>query len=127
MAIITTFWILLITLVVLLSPLLIGSAVMGWQKSIKVRHKDSGINKNIFIGYSWTYFFFGFFVPIFRGEVSIGFFHLFLSILTFGVFQLVMPFIYNKQFSHRQLVAGWNLDDSELSNALAREKLNIST
>lgn len=125
MAIITTFWILLITLVVLLSPLLIGSAVMGWQKSIKVRHKDSGINKNIFIGYSWTYFFFGFFVPIFRGEIGIGVFHLIFSIVTFGVFQLIMPFLYNKQYSHRMLNSSWILSDSEEKNNLAKLKLNI--
>ena len=52
-----------------LSPLIIGSLVLGWQKKIRVKHNESGIQKNCFVGYSWTYFVFGFFVPIFRGEI----------------------------------------------------------
>lgn len=63
-------WQILIILVIF-SPLIIGSMVLGWQKKIKVKHNESGILKNCFVGYSWTYFFFGFFVPIFRGEISV--------------------------------------------------------
>ena len=64
-------WQILIILVIF-SPLIIGSMVLGWQKKINVKHNESGILKNCFVGYSWTYFFFGFFVPIFRGEISIA-------------------------------------------------------
>ncbi len=117
-------WHLIIILIIFL-PLIIGSIVMGLQKSIKVEHKESGIEKNIFIGYSWTYFLFGFFVPIFRGEIGIGIFHLIFSIVTFGVFQLIMPFLYNKQYSHRILNSSWILSDSEEKINLAKLKLNI--
>tara|TARA_B100000886_G_scaffold223829_1_gene155770 strand:- start:1229 stop:1609 length:381 start_codon:yes stop_codon:yes gene_type:complete len=110
-----------------LSPLIIGSSVLGWQKKIRVKHSESGIQKNCFVGYSWTYFFFGFFVPIFRGEISIGIFHLIFSLLTFGIFQLIMPFLYNKQYSIRLLNNKWKLDDSEKNNAIARYKIGIST
>ena len=54
---------------IILSPFLIfiiGNIFLGWQKKIKVKHNESGIQKNCFVGYSWTYFLFGFFVPIFR-------------------------------------------------------------
>ena len=101
--------------------------VLGWQKKIKVKHNESGIQKNCFVGYSWTYFLFGFFVPIFRGEISIGVFHLIFSIVTFGIFQLIMPFLYNKQYSTRLLNNSWSLTDSEENNAIARQKIGIAT
>ena len=118
---------LIILILFVLSPLIIGSFVLGWQKKIRVKHSESGIQKNCFVGYSWTYFFFGFFVPIFRGEISIGIFHLIFSLLTFGIFQLIMPFLYNKQYSIRLLNNKWKLDDSEKNNAIARYKIGIST
>ncbi len=117
-----------ITILILLitfSPLIIGSLLLGWQKKIKVKHSDSGIQKNCFVGYSWTYFFFGFFVPVFRGEISIGVFHLIFSFVTFGVFQLIMPFLYNKQHSTRLLNNYWFLNDSEINNEIAKQKIGI--
>ena len=117
---------LIIAVLLFLLPLILGVAFMGWQKTIKIRHQESGIEKNCFVGYAWTYFFFGFFVPIFRGEISIGVFHLIFSLLTFGIFQLVMPFLYNKHYSTRLLTDGWKLDDTEENNNLARTKIGIA-
>ena len=114
-------------ILVIFSPLIIGSLVLGWQKKINVKHNESGIQKNCFVGYSWTYFFFGFFVPIFRGEISIGVFHLIFTVVTFGIFQLIMPFLYNKQYSIRLLSNAWSLYDSEENELLAREKIGIET
>ena len=115
-----------VCLFLIFSPLILGSIFLGWQKGIVIVHKESGIKKNCFVGYSWTYFFFGFFVPIFRGEISIGIFHLIFSIVTFGVFQLVMPFLYNKQASIRLLLNGWELNDSEENNLFASYKIGIT-
>ena len=98
---------------------------MGVQKQINLIHSSSGIKKSSFVGYSWTYFFFGFFVPIFRGEIGIGVLHLVLSFVTFGIFQLIMPFLYNKQYSTRLIVNGWTLNDTEELNKFAQKKLNI--
>jgi len=120
-------FIIAICLFLLFSPLILGSIFLGWQKGIRVVHKQSGIEKNCFVGYSWTYFFFGFFVPIFRGEISIGIFHLVFSIVTFGLFQLVMPFLYNKQASIRLLLNGWELNDSEENNLFASSKIGITS
>ena len=123
-------WSLLVFLIILamiLSPLILGSIFLGWQQKIKVKHKESGVEGSCFIGYSWTYFFFGFFVPIFRGEISTGIFHFIFSIVTFGLFQLVMPFLYNKQHSIRLLTDSWVLNDSEENNRLARLKIGISS
>jgi hypothetical protein len=69
---------------------------------------------------------FGFFVPIFRGEILIGVLHLIFSILTFGVFQIVMPFLYNKHYSTRLLTDGWELADTEENNDLAKIKIGMA-
>ena len=119
-------WQELLIILLMGSPLLIGVLVLGWQKKIKVKHNESGVQKNCFVGYSWTYLIFGFFVPIFRGEISIGVFHLILSLVTFGIFQLIMPFLYNKQYSIRLLNNSWSLNDSEEKNAIARQRIGIA-
>ena len=117
----------IISTLLFFSPLIIGSIALGRQKKIKVKHNESGILKHCFVGYSWTYFFFGFFVPIFRGEISIGVFHLIFSVVTFGIFQLIMPFLYNKQYSTRLLNNAWSLYDSEENNLIAIQKIGIET
>ena len=119
-------WQELLIILLMGSPLLIGVLVLGWQKKIKVKHNESGVQKNCFVGYSWTYLIFGFFVPIFRGEISIGVFHFILSLVTFGIFQLIMPFLYNKQYSIRLLNNSWSLNDSEEKNAIARQRIGIA-
>ena len=98
---------------------------MGAQKKINLMHSNSGLNKPGFVGYCWTYFFFSFFVPIFRGEILIGVLHFIFSVVTFGLFQLVIPFLYNKQFTSRMLTSGWEISDTEEKTKLAKLKLGI--
>ena len=112
-------------ILVIFSPFILGTIFMGVPKKIEIKHQESGIQKPCFVGYCWTYFFFGFFVPIFRGEISIGVFHLIFSLVTFGIFQLVMPFLYNKQYTTRLLTDGWVLNDTEEKNNLAKSKIGI--
>jgi hypothetical protein len=40
--------------------------------SILIKHPDSGLMKKGYYGFSWTYLFFGFFVPLFRGELGVA-------------------------------------------------------
>ena len=115
----------LVTVLIFFSPLIIGLIFMGAQKKINLKHTNSGLNKPGYVGYCWTYFFFSFFVPIFRGEILIGILHLIFSVVTFGLFQLVIPFIYNKQFTSRMLTSGWELSDTEENMQIARLKLGI--
>jgi len=42
------------------------------------------------------------------------------------LFQLVMPFLYNKQYSIRLLTDSWVLSDSEEKNRLAEDKLRLT-
>ena len=115
----------IIIILIFFSPLILGLIFMGAQKKINLRHTNSGLNKPGFVGYCWTYFFFSFFVPIFRGEILIGVLHLIFSVVTFGLFQLVIPFLYNKQFTSRMLTSGWELSDTEENMQIARLKLGI--
>ena len=112
-------------ILIFFSPLILGLIFMGAQKKINLKHTNSSLNKPGFVGYCWTYFFFSFFVPIFRGEILIGVLHLIFSVVTFGLFQLVIPFLYNKQFTSRMLTSGWELSDTEENMQAARLKLGI--
>ena len=114
-----------VIILIFFSPLILGLIFMGAQKKINLKHTNSSLNKPGFVGYCWTYFFFSFFVPIFRGEILIGVLHLIFSVVTFGLFQLVIPFLYNKQFTSRMLTSGWELSDTEENMQLARLKLGI--
>ncbi len=115
----------LIIILVFFSPLILGLIFMGAQKKINLKHSNSGLNKPGYFGYCWTYFFFSFFVPIFRGEILIGVLHLIFSVVTFGLFQLIIPFLYNKQFTSRMLTSGWELSDTEENMQVARLRLGI--
>jgi hypothetical protein len=120
-------WIvLLLILVVVFSPVIIGIMVMGIQRSVLIKHEPSGLLKKGFFGYSWTYLLFGFFVPIFRGEIGIGALHLFLNILTAGIFQIVMPYLYNRQYMTRRLTSGWTLADTPQKVTQARMRLGMA-
>lgn len=118
-------WQLIIVFLFFLSPLILGLIFMGPQKSVNLKHSNSGVNKSGYTGYCWTYFFFGFFVPIFRGEILIGVLHIIFSIVTLGLFQLIIPFLYNKQYTTRLLTNGWELNDTEANNQRARLKIGI--
>ena len=115
----------IIVILIFFSPLILGLIFMGAQKKINLKHSNSGLNKPGFVGYCWTYFFFSFFVPIFRGEILIGVLHFIFSVVTFGLFQLVIPFLYNKQFTSRMLTSGWEISDDEEKTKLAKLKLGI--
>ena len=92
---------------------------------IYIRHEQSGITKNGYYGFSWTYFFWGWLVPIIRGEVGIGALHLLFSIFTLGIWQIIVCFLYNKQYMTRMLTTGWVLAGSEEENRNAKFALNI--
>jgi len=116
-----------IVLLIITSPVLLGLVIMGPQKKIILKHGQSGLTKSGYVGYSWTYLIFGWLVPVVRGEIGIGFLHFILTLITFGFFQIVMPYLYNKQYMTRLLTNGWQLFDTEELNQLARIKLDIAS
>mgnify|MGYP001265344721 CR=1 FL=1 len=92
---------------------------------VPIIHKESGMIKDGLYGFSWTYLFFGFFVPLFRGEVGIGVLHLVLQIFTLGFWQLIVCFLYNKQYMTRMFASGWVLNGTEEENEMARKSLGM--
>ena len=116
-----------VVVLVIFSPAIIGLIVLGWQRRVLVRHRESGLVKRAYLGWSWTYQLFGWLVPVFRGEIGIALLHLALTVVTFGIFQIVMPFLYNRQHMTRLLTSGWELHDSEDVEAFAMKRLGIQS
>ena len=94
---------------------------------INIKHTESGMVKTGFYGYSWTYLVFGWFVPLFRGELGVGALHLLFTIVTGGIWQIIVSFLYNKQYMTRMLSNGWVLADTDQKNLKARAALNIAS
>ena len=117
--------------------------------AVEVNLEKYGHRKKRFIGFSWTAFFFNFFVPIFRLDF-IGFL-IFVSpylliiimllfifiigsndeniiiafIVLFGIFKLItrliFPFIYNSFYTKNLLKKGYlPLEDDDYSNAILK-------
>ena len=93
---------------------------------VYIQNPNNGLTKSGYFGFSWTYLFFGFWVPLLRGELGIAALHLFFSIFTLGLWQLVVSFLYNGQYMTRMLEKGYVLKDSESVMARARAKLGIA-
>lgn len=80
---------------------------------------ESGVTKEIKVGYSWTTFFFGFWVPAIRGQWS-DFAILFISAVpTFGILPLIWTFKINKRYCHFLLEKGYKPATSEDAKSLA--------
>ena len=94
-------------------------------KPVTIKHEQSGMMKTGLYGYSWTYLFFGWFVPVFRGELVVAALHLIFSALTFGLWQIIFSFLYNKQYMSRMFEKGWVLADTDEVNREARAALNM--
>jgi hypothetical protein len=118
-------WHWLVILVFLLLLVIIGIAVIGLQKKILLRHMESGLTKNGYVGFCWTYLIFGWIVPVARGEIWIGVLHMILTTVSLGLFQIIMPFLYNKHYTSRLITSGWALADSQERNEFARRKLGM--
>ena len=94
-------------------------------QKVKLLHPSNGLMKQGFYGFSWTYLFFGWFVPLFRGELVVAALHLLFTIVTFGFWQVIVCFLYNKQFMTRMIEKGYELKDDENIMNAARLKLGI--
>ena len=94
-------------------------------KPVFVKNPNTGLIKKGYYGFSWTYPFFGWFVPLFRGELGVAALHLLFSLVTFGLWQLVVAFLYNKQYMQRLISAGFKLADRPEVNADAAAAIGI--
>ncbi len=75
--------------------------------AVAVNLKKGNVQKKGFVGFSWTTFFFGFFVPIFRGDVTWSLIMLVAAIFTAGISNIVFAFLYNKIYTEKLLKDGF--------------------
>ena len=108
-----------------LLPAVLGIFVFK-QRPINLQNAAGNVSKVGRLGWSWTYFYFGFWVPLFRSEIGIAALHLLFTIITFGLFQPIWSFLYNKQHMTRLLNGGWEIHDSDEVKNYARKKLMTS-
>lgn len=100
---------------------------------IVMKHKDSGVLKNGYFGFSWTTFFFNFFPSLFRGDFMtfIGGFviSVIIGVITFGFgaffINIVWAFMYNKYYTRKLLESGYVFNDSEGLNAQAAAAIGV--
>ena len=95
-------------------------------KKVIIQHPVNGLTKNGYYGYSWTYLFFGWLVPLFRGELGVAALHMLFTLFTLGLWQFIVSFLYNKQYMTRMLEKGYVLKDTGQVMAEARMKLGIA-
>ena len=90
-----------------------------------MENPQTGQLKTGFYGFSWTYLFFGWSVPLLRGELAIGALHLLFTIVTIGLWQLFVCFMYNAQYTNRRIADGFRFADSPQANAVAAKALGV--
>jgi hypothetical protein len=98
-------------------------------------HRQTGITKNGFYGFSWTSFFFGGFPALIRGDLAYG-----LGILAVGllaaafsagllwfVVTIIWAFIYNRNYTQRLLENGYEFAGNPESVAKAQRALDVQS
>lgn len=104
----------------------VGLKLMGiGAKRVMMKNMSTGQIKTGFYGFSWTYLFFGWFVPLFRGELGVAALHLLFTLVTFGLWQLIVCFLYNRQYTQRLIAAGFRIVDENSVAMIAAEKLGL--
>ena len=87
---------------------------------INLKHAQSGVLKNVKVGFSWTTLLFGFLPPLFRGDIKWALIMFIVAFPTFGISWLIFPFIYNKIYIKDLLEKGYVPADDTAQNALTQ-------
>ncbi len=85
--------------------------------------EKNGVQKEGFVGFSWTMFFFGFFVPLFRGDFKWLLITLVLMFFSLGLAQFILCFLYNKFYTINLLEQGYRPADDFSKNLLISKGL----
>lgn len=59
---------------------------------VMMQNPTNGLIRRGYFGFSWTYLFFGWFVPLIRGELGVAALHFFFTLITCGLWQIVFAF-----------------------------------
>ncbi len=118
-------WHWLIVLVFMFSfPLILKFCGIG-AHAVRMKNTRTGQIKKGFWGFSWTYLFFGFWVPLIRAELGVAALHLLFTLVTGGLWQLIVSFLYNKQYTNRLLEKGFHFNDSDSLNNIAATRIGV--
>jgi hypothetical protein len=94
---------------------------------IKLKQQNTGLVKQVKLGFSWTSLFFGCLVPFFRGDFIWAAIHFFASSATFGLFWVVFPFFYNKKYLKNLMESkGYVPADSIMQNELVQRGIMVA-
>ncbi|MGL5436050.1 MAG: FHA domain-containing protein [Lachnospiraceae bacterium] len=108
----SNFGIIFITLVILVGGFcLIGVLLKG--ERFTMYQAASGKTIQVKRGFSFTYLFFGSFVPLFRGHIAGFFLTFFLNLFTCGIAHWVMVFCYNGMYINWLANSGYTRMDNE--------------
>ena len=88
---------------------------------------DIGMVKEAKIGFSFTTFFFGPFVPALRGDWKYAGIMLVCAIITYGISTLVFPFVYNKLYIKELLMKGFLPASDNDRNILVEKGFIVSS
>lgn len=95
---------------------------------IQMRHRHNGIYKDGFVGFSWTFLFFGFFVLLLRGNYAMAGIHFLIFILS-GPFcwlvQIILAFYVNQWYTLNLIERGYYFDCDHDSKVWACEQLGV--
>ena len=101
---------------------------------VNMKHKETGLVKNGFIGFSWTTLLFGAFPALFRGDF-LTFMGVFVVLLIVSAFTagigglmlaIVWSFMYNKYYTTKLVEQGYEFCDSEEKNLSAAAAIGQS-
>lgn len=79
---------------------------------IVLENQFNGHIKEVPVGFSWTMFFFGFLVPLFRGDIKWFILTAILDLFTFGLYQLIFAFFYNGIYKKQLISKGFREKNS---------------
>lgn len=93
--------------------------------TLTLKNPNTGQLRAAPVGFSWTTFFFGIFVPLLRKDLVMVLVMLVLGIVTFGIAFLVFPFIYNKIYLKGLLKRGYRVSSGTLDPELVEHRLGF--
>lgn len=74
---------------------------------IKMKNSQTGLSAEVPQGFSWTTFFFGFFVPLFRGLYGYAAINFVAGLVTMGFSNLFFCFVINKHHVKHLIEKGY--------------------
>lgn len=112
-------------LILVAIPIIMKLAFNIGAKPVRMKNLQTGQTKTSYFGYSWTYLLFGWWVPLIRGELGVAALHLLFSIFTFGIWQVIVSFMFNSQYTNRKIGEGYRFTDTPEVNANAAHAVGV--